>query len=104
MMTEKQKTTCGARKECYMKPEVKKLIEKAKHKDFHNITAREVARYIASTDAEGRDLPKPEAINDEAPQEPNVYSDGGLKKPKCEYWQVGGVGIWWPSRRDELEE
>ena len=89
-MTEKQKTKCGARMECYMKQEVKELIEKVK--DFQNVTAREVVRAIAMTEAEGRDLPKPKAIDEEAPSEPNVYSDGSLKNPKGDFWSVGGGG------------
>ena len=91
-MTEKPKTTCGAKNECYMKQEVKELIEKVK--DFQYATAREVVRTIAKFETEGRDLPKPKAINEEAPSEPNVYSDDSLKNPKGDFWSVGGIGIW----------
>ena len=66
-----------------MKQEVKELIEKVK--DFQQVTAREVVRTIAKFETEGRDLPKPKAINEEAPSEPNVYSDGSLKNPKGDF-------------------
>ena len=33
-----------------------------------------------------------------APDKPNVYTDGALKNPQVQAWCLGGLGIWWPGR------
>ena len=45
-----------------------------------------------------QELPDPKPCNDEAPEAPNVYADGSLKKPRRLRWAIGGVGVWGPKR------
>ena len=40
----------------------------------------------------------PPRLQEKAPEEPNVYNDGSLNKSLCQWWSVGGVGVWWPGR------
>jgi len=28
-----------------------------------------------------------------------VYNDGSLKNSLCQWWSVGGIGVWWPERK-----
>ena len=39
----------------------------------------------------------PEAIDGEPPIAPNVYTDGGVKYPNKNNWQLGGFGLWVPD-------
>ena len=40
-------------------------------------------------------------VDEEAPEEPNAYSDGSLKNVKGPFWHLGGAGVWWPNRKEE---
>ena len=70
--------------------------------DDPSITAREIMQKLLH-DEGLEDLPLPEWIENKAPtQNPNVYSDGSLKNPGVgPHWMVGGIGAWWPGRREE---
>ena len=49
------------------------------------------------------DFPIPMACSVTPPEEPNVYTNGSLKKARFQAWAMGGFGIWWPGRRLEGE-
>ena len=38
-------------------------------------------------------------IDERAPAEPNVFTDGAMSNPSCQLWSLLGVGIWWPGRK-----
>ena len=44
-------------------------------------------------------------MNDDlkAPKQINSYSDGSLKNPTGNHWAIGGVGLWWPERKEDKE-
>ena len=42
----------------------------------------------------------PQSIHN-APETPNVYNDGSLKNSLCQWWSVGGIGVFWPQRNLE---
>ena len=42
-------------------------------------------------------LPKPIHINDDAPDDYNGFTDGGMQNPHAQEWSLGGAGIWWPK-------
>ena len=67
-------------------------------------TAREVIQQFTSSWGY-RSMPKPKQLeeHEEAPAEPNCYSDGSLKNPIGNHWAVGGIGVWWPTRSEEGE-
>ena len=36
----------------------------------------------------------PPKLLEKAPEEPNVYNDGSLQNSLCQWWSVGGVGVY----------
>ena len=40
----------------------------------------------------------PNICHTNAPEEPNVYSDGSWLQPMYKYLGYGGAGVWWPGR------
>ncbi len=68
-------------------------------------TAREVTQhYTSSWGSQKMPLPKKLDENAEAPFHINNDSDGSLKNPMGNHWAIGGVGIWWPSRKIEEKQ
>jgi len=43
----------------------------------------------------------PPTTTHSAPQTPNVYNDGSLKNSLCQWWSMGGIGVFWPQRNLE---
>ena len=39
-----------------------------------------------------------ETVNEDPPDEPNVFNDGSLKVPNNQFWSLGGLGVWWSNR------
>ena len=67
-------------------------------------TAREVMQHCTSSWGY-KNIENPNALDKhvEAPSKPNGYSDGSLKNPVGNHWAIGGIGIWWPNRKNEEE-
>ena len=40
----------------------------------------------------------PKWTSSKPPSKPNVYSDGSVHNPASHFWQVGGIGVFWPRR------
>ena len=47
--------------------------------------------------------PKPSRVEQEPPENINVYSDGAVKIPSCQQLAIGGFGIWWPNQGQHEE-
>ena len=47
---------------------------------------------------ERQKIQRPERIEEEAPEDKNVYTDGALKNPISQRLAVAGFGAWWPGR------
>ena len=43
----------------------------------------------------------PGKVEEQPPQEINVYTDGAVKIPACQQLAIGGFGIWWKDREGE---
>ena len=79
------------------------IREEAKQHDAR-WTAREVIqRHTSSWEYDDIEKPKKVEEGKEAPENPNCYSDGSLKNPVGNHWAIGGLGLWWPERKEECE-
>jgi hypothetical protein len=65
-------------------------------------TAREIIQHYTSSWGSQK-IPLPRKLEDNvvAPLDINNYSDGSLKNPVGNHWAIGGVGIWWPERKEQ---
>ena len=49
-------------------------------------------------------MPMPYRCTVNAPEEPNVYSDGSWLHPEKPFLSFGGAGVWWPDRTIQNDE
>jgi hypothetical protein len=42
----------------------------------------------------------PEEVEGEVPEEPNLYTDGGVKNPTNQHFAIAGFGLWWPKQKE----
>ena len=45
------------------------------------------------------ELPLPPKIRGNPPEKPNGYTDGSYVNSAGNFWGLGGVGVWWPTRQ-----
>ena len=67
-------------------------------------TARELTQMFTGNGEGKITVPMPRKCHQEAPLEINRYSDGSLLNVRGENWRIGGVGCWWPGRKEEANE
>ena len=61
------------------------------------LPARQLMNVLREAD-QVADWGMPARCTEDAPHDINVYSDGSLKYPACHWWQLGGMGVYWPGR------
>ena len=86
-----------------MSDTVREVMDRFDQQGAEEVPAREGMAAIAKME-EGEETIKPkisQRVKGEAPEKPNVYSDGSLKNTKGYFWQLGGAGVWWPGRKAE---
>jgi len=87
-----------------LKEDVKGIMDMIDETDgADEFTAREIMTALTRKKVDEEDvIPRIEKrIEEEAPREPNVYSDGSLKNIKGPFWHLGGAGVWWPGRKED---
>ena len=84
--------------------EMKELVRKIDETEgAQEITAREIMTELTKS-GDDAEIVKPrieQRVDEEAPEKSNAYSDGCLKHVKGPFWHLGGVGVWWPNRKQE---
>ena len=65
------------------------------------ITARECMQGATARSEEMMKLPMPPRIRGKPPEKPNGYTDGSYVNSAGNFWGLGGVGVWWPTRQTQ---
>ena len=62
------------------------------------LNLRQCMERVKGQALERRKIQRPEKIEEEAPEERNVYTGGALKNPISQRLAIAGFGAWWPGR------
>ena len=65
----------------------------------NHMTAREVVQIFTTTEGY-EEIPKPKKCDQKSPERPNAYTDGSMLNTKALHWAIGGLGVWWPGRKN----
>ena len=78
-----------------------KQPEQRQHWHAAQANGLNVRQYMEKTKQAQQEMcmpPKPGKVQQQPPEEINVYSDGAVKIPACQQLAIGGFGIWWPAQ------
>ena len=85
----------GVRSEDGLNDEAKELVKVAIDSGCN---ARQIVAVARREYRGGVEPVFPGQIEETAPDEPNVYTDGSYTSPVEHMWALGGFGIWWPKK------
>ena len=81
--------------------EMKKPVDDKLKDIFEKIGGEATARELVQcyTGAENKEqLPLPKRCDEEASEHIDTYCDGSVKNPRGDFWKIGGLGLWWPTK------
>ena len=64
-----------------------------------DMAAREFVQIYTGPESYNQ-IPNPEPCTERSPIKPNAYADGSVLNPKGLHWALGGLGVWWPQRKE----
>ena len=92
--TEKTAELIGARPDPLEDADATQIQTTAKNS---KISARQLIASLRGAHGMGETPAYPEDVKGDMPDDPNGYTDGGVKHPTSSLWQMAGFSMWWPE-------
>lgn len=96
-MASNENKLCGCQEGLLIPRSMNHIVGNLRNQE--GISAREVAQSLADPWIASEELPTPNKNEEDAPGEPNVYSDGSLLNATSMHWRVGRICVFWPGRK-----